>query len=100
MMGDGPQARSATMATTDASLRHRLNIPDWLAWLALSLGLLVTAAVSTLLWDRLNAATAQRFDSEVDKVVAQLRRRMVAHEEILRGAAGLVRASREVTRDE
>lgn len=100
MKGDGPQARSATMATTDASLRHRLNIPDWLAWLALSLGLLVTAAVSTLLWDRLNAATAQRFDSEVDKVVAQLRRRMVAHEEILRGAAGLVRASREVTRDE
>ena len=35
MKGDGPQARSATMATTDASLRHRLNIPDWLAWLAL-----------------------------------------------------------------
>ncbi|MBT9516112.1 MAG: CHASE domain-containing protein [Methyloversatilis discipulorum] len=100
MMADGPQARSATMASTDASLRHRLNIPDWLAWLSLSLGLLVTAAVSTLLWDRLNAATAQRFESEVDKVVAQLRRRMVAHEEILRGAAGLVRASREVTRDE
>ncbi|MBL8470084.1 MAG: CHASE domain-containing protein [Methyloversatilis discipulorum] len=100
MRSDGPQARSATMASTDASLRHRLNIPDWLSWLALSLGLLVTAAVSTLLWDRLNAATAQRFESEVDKVVAQLRRRMVAHEEILRGAAGLVRGSREVTRDE
>lgn len=87
------------MASTEARLRHRLDIPDWLAWLSLSLGLLVTAAVSTLMWERLNAATAQRFESEVDKVVAQLRRRMVAHEEILRGAAGFVRASREVTRD-
>jgi PAS domain S-box-containing protein len=100
MKADGRRARRATMAATDASLRHRLNVPDWLAWLALSLGLLVTAAVSTLLWERLNVATAQRFSSEVDKVVAQLRRRMVAHEEILRGAAGLVRASSEVTREE
>ena len=100
MKGHGPRARSAATAVADTSLLRRLNIPDWLAWLALSLGLLVTAAVSTLLWERLNAATAQRFESEVDKVIAQLRRRMVAHEEILRGAAGLVRASREVTRDE
>lgn len=84
----------------DVGVRHRLSIPDWLPWPALSIGLLITLSISTLLWSRLVAVDEQRFQSEVDKVVAQMRRRMVAHEEILRGAAGLVRGSEHVTREE
>lgn len=84
----------------DTGLRHRFEIPDWLAWPALSLGLLITVVISALLWTRLATVDEQRFQSEVDKVVAQMRRRMVAHEEILRGAAGLVRGSEKVTREE
>lgn len=80
--------------------RRRIDIPDWLPWFALSAGLLLTAAVSVLLWNRLHLETELRFEGEVEKVVSQLRRRMVAHEEILRGAAGLMRASEHVTRDE
>jgi len=90
----------ATAPIRDVGVRQRLSIPDWLPWPALSLGLLITIAISTLLWTRMAAVDEQRFQSEVDKVVAQMRRRMVAHEEILRGAAGLVRGSEQVTREE
>ena len=65
---------------------------------ALALGMLVTLVITFLLWDRLAEATAQRFDSEVEKVVDQISRRMEAHENILRAAAGLMQASDEVTR--
>ena len=90
----------ATAPIRDVGVRQRLSIPDWLPWPALSLGLLITIAISTLLWTRMAAVDEQRFQSEVDKVVAQMRRRMVAHEEILRGAAGLMRGSEHVTREE
>ena len=90
----------ATAPSGDVGVRQRLSIPDWLPWPALSLGLLITIAISTLLWTRMAAVDEQRFQSEVDKVVAQMRRRMVAHEEILRGAAGLMRGSEHVTREE
>ncbi len=77
---------------------HWLRDADLLAWPVLACGLLLTLIFTFLFWDRLNAATEQRFDSEVDKVIAQVSRRMLAHEHILRAAAGLMQASGEVTR--
>jgi PAS domain S-box-containing protein len=75
-----------------------LRDPSLHAWPALALGMLVTLVITFLLWDRLAQATAERFDNEVDKVVAQISLRMEAHENILRAAAGLMQASDEVTR--
>lgn len=99
MSGGGVQEPTLSGAG-EPRLRSWTAIPDWLAWMVLTLGLLVTASVSALLWDKLASTTQQRFDAEVDKVASQLHRRMVAHEEILRGAAGLVQASEQVTREQ
>ena len=73
--------------------------PELLAWPTLACGLLLTVVVTFVLWQRLSTNAEQRFQSEVDRVVAQLTRRMVAHEQILRGAAGLVQAAPDVTRE-
>ena len=77
-----------------------LHDPGVLAWPVLVFGLLLTLVVTFLLWERLTTSTQQRFDSEVEKVVTQLSRRMVAHEAILRAAAGLMQASDEVSRSD
>lgn len=75
-----------------------LRDPGMLAWPILVFGLLLTLIVTFLLWERLTTSTQQRFDSEVEKVVTQLNQRMVAHEAILRAAAGLMQASEHVSR--
>ncbi len=94
------ESNGAPLDASPARFMGGLRDPGVLAWPALVFGLLLTLVVTFLLWERLSTSTQQRFDSEVEKVVTQLSRRMVAHEAILRAAAGLMQASDRVARSD
>jgi PAS domain S-box-containing protein len=94
------ELNGASRDAAPARFMGGLHDPGVLAWPALVFGFLLTLVVTFLLWERLTTSTQQRFDSEVEKVVAQISRRMVAHEAILRAAAGLMQASDHVSRSD
>ncbi|MEH6566745.1 MAG: CHASE domain-containing protein [Halopseudomonas sp.] len=71
-----------------------------LAWLVLVIALLTTLLVWQYLQQREQAQAQQQFDIVTSELTSAIRKRMVDHEQILLGAAGLFDASQEVTRGE
>lgn len=68
------------------------------AWAVLATGLLMTWLVSSHLEEQHERAGAQQFALHAQELVADIRKRLVDHEQILRGGAGLFDANGEVSR--
>ncbi|WP_018412810.1 CHASE domain-containing protein [Methyloversatilis thermotolerans] len=80
------------------------NRRRWLAiglpWCALCAGLLFTVLLTVYVSIRMTEVDRARFLHEVERIEARIERRMIAHESLLRGAAGLLRASDHVSRED
>lgn len=70
------------------------------AWLVLIAGLIISFWAWHAIREDIDEAAQAQFAFRVEEVTAAIRARMLAYEQVLRGAVGLFEASEEVTRAE
>lgn len=84
--------------------RHQLQAVfsrrNAIAWFVLALGLLTTMLVWIYLVDQETRSAEREFGLLTDDITETIRKRMIGHEQILLGGAGLFDASGEVDREE
>ena len=81
-------------------LMKKLFAGNWLAWLMLGIGLLLTAFSTYQVKSRLEREQAVAFGFVCDQVSARIEERLAAHALVLRGGSGLFDASGSVERNE
>lgn len=92
-----PSSRSASSFSLGRAIFSPKNS---LAWFVLAIALLITLLVWQYLQQREMASAEHQFEILTDDIASAIRKRMVDHEQILLGAAGLIDASEQVTRNE
>ena len=90
----------ATDRTTRIGLKHLLTWRNSIAWLALACTLLGQLVILHQLRSNSDLAAEQQFELLVDQVSTAIEQRLMDHEQILLGAAGLFDASGEVSREQ
>jgi len=97
MHGSKSMSETATRAPF-SKVRQYFYWRNSIAWLVLASTLLVQLALLLHLEQKEERTAAQQFELLVDTTVDAIRKRMIDHEQVLLGAAGLFDASRQVTR--
>ncbi|MCQ4315652.1 response regulator [Stutzerimonas zhaodongensis] len=92
-------SETATDASSD-KMRQVFHWRNGVAWLVLAFALLVQLALLHHLERKEERAALKQFDLLVQTTTETIRKRMVDHEQILLGAAGMFDGSDEVTRDQ
>jgi len=69
-------------------------------WVVLGAGLLATFIATLLSLDPVRQSTQDRFNRRIEKLSQSITNRMLAYEQVLKGAAGMFAASLSVERDE
>ena len=102
MAGDSGTTRHAGInwepVNRTVPARHRL--PPYVPVVVLCLALLAVAAVARQVSITHRQSDLRRLQSDSSRLVTKLSERMAAYSQVLRSAAGLFAASREVSRDE
>ena len=101
-----PPPEAAARLPETAGVRHAslgrkgLGGAMWSAWLVLALSLLLTLWAWSEADEAAQARQQARFERETRALSEALQSRLIAYDQILRGAAGLFRASDDVSRGE
>lgn len=92
---DADQARNPRIFGTALASRRGLS-----AWAVLVVGLLTTWLVSSQLTEQRTQAAQQQFALHAREVLANIEKRLIDHEQILLGGAGLFDATAEASREQ
>jgi PAS domain S-box-containing protein len=80
--------------------RSTVRKSNWLAWILLSAGLIVTIYASANVAINIDTEAKREFEFACSQIELRINARMAAHEQILMSAAALFNASDEVTREQ
>ena len=90
----------STVKPANVGLLQLFQWRNIIAWLVLALTLLGQLIILQQLHSNSNRAAEQQFELVVGKITNAIEQRLIDHEQILFGAAGLFAASGEVSRDQ
>jgi diguanylate cyclase (GGDEF)-like protein/PAS domain S-box-containing protein len=96
----GYEGFGASRQHPSGRIGHFLQATPWAAWLVLALSLMASILVWHFAHENARNMEEAEFHAKAYDIESRIRQRMLAHEQVLQGAAGLFAASQNVGREE